>query len=62
MGLAIDREQFDALEYQRFSGRLDDCLAALERMLERPGFGPGPSPSGPSWSCSWSTARAAPCR
>ena len=46
MGLAIDREQFDALEYQRFSGRLDECLAALERMLERPGFGTGPATVG----------------
>jgi hypothetical protein len=46
MGLAIDREQFDALEYQRFSGRLDECLAALERMLARPGFGAGPATVG----------------
>jgi hypothetical protein len=46
MGLAIDREQFDTLEYERFSGRLDECLAALERMLARPGFGTGPATVG----------------
>jgi hypothetical protein len=42
MGLSIDRDQFDALEYRRFEGRLEECLVALERLLERPGFGAGP--------------------
>jgi hypothetical protein len=46
MGLAIDREQFDAAEYQRFSRRLEECLAALERLLARPGFGAGPATIG----------------
>jgi hypothetical protein len=46
MGLAIDREQFDAAEYQRFSRRLEECLAALERLLARPGFGAGPATVG----------------
>jgi hypothetical protein len=50
MGLAIDREQFDTLEYQRFSGRLDECLAALERMVRVPASAPGQPPSGRSWS------------
>jgi hypothetical protein len=42
MGLAIDREQFDPVDFRRFERRLDDCLAALSRLLERPGFGTGP--------------------
>jgi gamma-glutamyl:cysteine ligase YbdK (ATP-grasp superfamily) len=42
MGLTIDRERFDPVDYQRFEQRLDDCLAALSRLLERPGFGTGP--------------------
>jgi hypothetical protein len=46
MGLTIDREQFDPLDYQRFERRLDDCLTALERLLERPGFGTGPATVG----------------
>jgi hypothetical protein len=27
----------------RFEGRLEECLVALERLLERPGFGTGPT-------------------
>ena len=46
MGLAIDRERFDALEYRRFEGRLQECLVALERLLKRPGFGAGPATVG----------------
>jgi len=46
MGLTIDREQFDPQDYRRFERRLDDCLTALERLLERPGFGTGPATVG----------------
>jgi gamma-glutamyl:cysteine ligase YbdK (ATP-grasp superfamily) len=46
MGLAIDCETFDAEQYTRFSERLDECLAALRQVLERPGFGEGPSTIG----------------
>jgi hypothetical protein len=41
MGLAVDREHFDPVDYQRFEERLDQCLLALGRLLERPGFGTG---------------------
>jgi len=46
MGLAIDRERFDPGDYRRFEQRLEDCLVALERLLERPGFGTGPATVG----------------
>ena len=46
MGLTIDRERFDPEDYRRFERRLDDCLTALERLLERPGFGTGPATVG----------------
>jgi gamma-glutamyl:cysteine ligase YbdK (ATP-grasp superfamily) len=46
MGLAIDRDTFDAVDYQRFEERLEECLLALGRLLERPGFGAGPTTVG----------------
>jgi hypothetical protein len=46
MGLAIDRERFDPGDYLRFEQRLEECLLALERLLERPGFGTGPTTVG----------------
>jgi hypothetical protein len=46
MGLTIDRERFDPQDYRRFEHRLDDCLTALERLLERPRFGTGPATVG----------------
>src|SRR5215207_2955094 len=46
MGLAIDRERFDSGDYLRFEQRLEECLLALERLLERPGFGTGPTTVG----------------
>ena len=46
MGLAIDRERFDPADYRRFEQRLEECLVALERLLERPGFGTGPATVG----------------
>ena len=42
MGLTIERERFEPVDYVRFEGRLDECLLALRRLLERPGFGSGP--------------------
>ena len=52
MGLAIDREHFDPVDYQRFEERLEECLLALGRLLERPASGWVPPRSAPSWSCS----------
>jgi hypothetical protein len=46
MGLTIDRECFDSADYRRFELRLEQCLVALERLLERPGFGIGPATIG----------------
>lgn len=42
MGLAIKRDTFDDDEYRHFSDRLAENLAALEIVLDRPGFGRGP--------------------
>jgi gamma-glutamyl:cysteine ligase YbdK (ATP-grasp superfamily) len=39
VGLAIDRDRFDEAEYARFAERLDQCLAALDQLLQRRGFG-----------------------
>jgi gamma-glutamyl:cysteine ligase YbdK (ATP-grasp superfamily) len=46
MGLTIDRERFDPADYRDFERRLEECLAALGRLLERPGFGTGPATVG----------------
>jgi gamma-glutamyl:cysteine ligase YbdK (ATP-grasp superfamily) len=46
MGLAIDRDRFDPVDYERFGERLEECLLALGRLLERPGFGVGPTTVG----------------
>jgi hypothetical protein len=46
MGTDIDNEEFDERDYSRFSGRLEECLSALGQLLERPGFGTGPSTVG----------------
>jgi hypothetical protein len=46
MGLAIEWERFSSVDYRRFEGRLEECLVALERLLERPGFGAGPATVG----------------
>jgi hypothetical protein len=40
MGLAIDREHFDLVDYLRFQRRLDESLLAL-RLVRRPGFRAG---------------------
>ena len=46
MGTDIDREEFDERDYSRFAERLEECLAALGQMLNRPGFGAGPATIG----------------
>jgi gamma-glutamyl:cysteine ligase YbdK (ATP-grasp superfamily) len=46
MGLTIDRERFDPADYRDFEQRLEECLTALGRLLERPGFGTGPATVG----------------
>jgi gamma-glutamyl:cysteine ligase YbdK (ATP-grasp superfamily) len=46
MGLTIDRERFDPVDYARFGERLEECLVALGRLLDRPGFGVGPTTVG----------------
>jgi hypothetical protein len=42
MGLSIDRESFSEDDHRAFAARLRADLLALERLLERPGFGTGP--------------------
>ena len=46
MGLTIERERFEPVDYVRFEERLDECLLALRRLLDRPGFGIGPTTVG----------------
>lgn len=46
MGLAIDQELFDEESYERFGRRLKESLDALRLLLERPGFGRGPTSIG----------------
>lgn len=41
MGLEIDRESFEAEEYERFGARLETSLEVLDRLLSTPGFGSG---------------------
>jgi hypothetical protein len=42
MGLEISRDTFTARDYALFRERLEQCLAGLAQLLERPGFGVGP--------------------
>ncbi|MDH2424019.1 glutamate--cysteine ligase [Sphaerisporangium sp. TRM90804] len=46
MGQEVAKERFSEAEYERFGGRLDDCLLALRELLDRPGFGVGPASLG----------------
>ena len=46
MGTDIDQEDFDDSDYARFAERLEECLSALTRLLDRPGFGAGPATVG----------------
>ncbi len=46
MGREIERERFGGADFERFSERLSESLAALAELLERPGFGEGPATIG----------------
>lgn len=46
MGRSIERERFTPQEYELFGARLQENLAALSRLLARPGFGVGPESIG----------------
>ena len=46
MGLTIERERFAPVDYVRFEERLEECLLALRQLLDRPGFGTGPTTVG----------------
>ena len=41
MGTDIDQEAFDEDDHSRFAERLEECLATLGQLLDRPGFGAG---------------------
>ncbi|MDH5670576.1 MAG: glutamate-cysteine ligase family protein [Myxococcales bacterium] len=41
MGIRVDRDRFEASEFEAFRARLCDSLTALEGLLEREGFGLG---------------------
>jgi hypothetical protein len=46
MGTDIGNEEFDERDYSRFAERLEECLAVLAQLLNRPGFGTGPATTG----------------
>ena len=46
MGFEIERESFEEGDFERFSEKLHQSLAALEHLLRRPGFGAGPTTIG----------------
>ena len=46
MGRAIEKIEFSSDDYKAFASRLRDNLAALQLLLERPGFGVGPGSFG----------------
>ena len=46
MGTDIGKEEFDERDYARFAERLEECLAVLAQLLNRPGFGTGPATVG----------------
>jgi gamma-glutamyl:cysteine ligase YbdK (ATP-grasp superfamily) len=46
MGRDIEKEEFDERDYLQFRDRLEESLRVLGRLLERPGFGVGPTTIG----------------
>ena len=46
MGLSINKSEFSAEEFARFSAKVRTDLTALSRLLDRPGFGEGESSIG----------------
>lgn len=46
LGTQVRREAFSDDDYARFRDRLEECLSELGSLLERPGFGAGPTTVG----------------
>ncbi|MFI6292643.1 glutamate--cysteine ligase [Nonomuraea sp. NPDC050790] len=46
MGRDLDKERFSETEFARFGERLEEQLGTLRTMLDRPGFGQGPTTLG----------------
>ncbi|MER6948543.1 glutamate--cysteine ligase [Nonomuraea sp. NPDC000554] len=46
MGRDLDKERFSEAEYARFGERLNEQLVVLRELLDRPGFGEGPTTIG----------------
>ena len=46
VGTEITKERFSERDYARFARRLEQCLADLGPLLDRPGFGTGPATIG----------------
>jgi hypothetical protein len=46
VGQRIDRVTFDEADFVQFRERLGQCLTALGELLDRPGFGVGPTTIG----------------
>ncbi|MBB5078005.1 glutamate--cysteine ligase [Nonomuraea endophytica] len=46
MGRDLDKERFSEAEYARFGERLEEQLGTLRALLDRPGFGQGPTTLG----------------
>ena len=46
MGLSVKNEDFTTTDYEQFSTRVRENLAALKLLLKRPGFGIGPASFG----------------
>jgi hypothetical protein len=51
MGVQIREDRFTERDYARFRERLEQCLAELGRLLDRPGFGVGPVTIGAELEC-----------
>ncbi len=61
MGLEIDRDHFEDADYAAFDGKVRRGLAALQQLLERPGFGTGPASIGAEVEFSLVDEACAPC-
>lgn len=46
VGIRVDREHFERVDYERFASRLEDELSVLASLLRRRGFGQGPASLG----------------
>ena len=51
MGIQISGDTFDERDYARFRERLEQCLAELGQLLQKPGFGAGPVTIGAELEC-----------